>query len=71
MGVVVPLRERGSVRAKTEKLTFTEQRLAKLRKPASGTRYVFDTEEPGLCIRLTPGAASYVFYKWHDGKPGR
>ena len=66
-------------------MVFTEQRLAKLGPPARGARYVYDTKEPGLCVRVTPGkrrsgnvAASeivpgrtFVFYRWHNGRPGR
>ena len=72
MGVVVSLPDRASGgRTKTEKFAFTEQRLEKLRKPETGSRYIFDTKEPGLCVRLTPTSAQYVFYKWYRGQPGR
>jgi len=54
-----------------DRMAFTEQRLAKLRRPLSGARYVYDTEEPGLCVRLTPNGAVFVFYRWHQGRPGR
>src|SRR3954449_1712739 len=56
---------------KPDRIAFTEQRLEKLRRPSSGARYVHDTEEPGLCVRLTPTNAVFVFYRWHDGRPGR
>jgi len=54
-----------------QRIAFTESRLEKLAPPAKGAVYVYDTEEPGLCVRLTPGTASYVFYRWHNGRPGR
>ena len=73
MGTVVALARATHVPGKTatDRIAFTEQRLAKLVRPASGRRYVHDSDEPGLCIRLTAGGASYVFYRWHDGQPGR
>src|SRR3954451_9903313 len=54
-----------------DSIAFTEQRLEKLRRPLSGARYVYDSEEPGLCVRLTPTNAVFVFYRWHEGRPGR
>jgi integrase len=54
-----------------ERFAFTERRLAALARPASGTRYVFDSIEVGLCVRLTPNKASFAFYRWHAGKPAR
>jgi integrase len=72
MGVVVPLPDRASRgRTKTDRVAFTEKRLKELGKPASGARYIFDKKEPGLCVRLTPTSAQFVFYKWHNGQPGR
>jgi integrase len=71
MGTVVKLPRVAPAKAKTDRIAFTEQRLAKLVRPTSGRRYVYDSEEPGLCVRLTVGAASYVFYHWHNGAPGR
>ena len=38
---------------------------------ASGVRYFYDTEEPGLCVGVAATTKSYVFYRWHAGKPGR
>jgi integrase len=40
-------------------------------RPVKGTNYVYDADEPGLCVRLTPNVATYVFYRWHNGAPGR
>jgi integrase len=71
MGIVVamptPTREKNT----PDRVAFTEQRLGKLAKPAKGAVYVYDTEEPGLCVRLTPSASAFVFYRWHNGQPGR
>ena len=71
MGTVVALPMVAPVKAAPDRVAFTEQRLAKLTRPASGRRYVHDSEEPGLCVRLTAGGASFVFYRWHNGEPGR
>lgn len=59
------------VRGEVERIAFTERRLASLHKPSKGARYDYDTKEPGLCVRLTPSGATYVFYRWHRGQPGR
>jgi integrase len=69
MGVVVPMP--APAKAEPEKFAFTEKRLAKLSKPNAGARYVYDSEEPGLCVRLTPTSAKYVFSKFYKGQPGR
>src|SRR5207245_1886005 len=53
------------------RLPFTEQRLEKLPRPPSGAHYLYDADEPGLCVRLTPTNAVFVFYRWHGGRPGR
>jgi integrase len=67
----MPAAARDHAKAEPERIAFTELRLAQLPKPDSGARYIFDKKEPGLCVRLTAKAASYVFYRWHDGRPGR
>jgi integrase len=54
-----------------DRFPFTEQRLAKLNRPQSGARNVYDTDEPGLGVRLTPTNAVFIFYRWHQGSPGR
>ena len=54
-----------------EKLALTELRLERLPRPAKGARYVYDRTEPGLAVRFTKGAVSFVFSKWHNGRPGR
>lgn len=69
MGDVVPLPK--PARGEPEKIAFTERRLAQMERPASGARYAYDSEEPGLCVRLTPSGAAFVFYRWHHGRPGR
>jgi integrase len=53
------------------RFAFTEKLVAALERPTEGSRYVYDTVEAGLCIRLTPGVSRYVFYCWHHGKPER
>jgi integrase len=58
-------------RRAVERFAFTERSLAALEQPPKGARYVYDTVEAGLCVRLTPGARRYVFYRWHHGKPER
>jgi integrase len=73
MGTVVALPRVPPAKAKatTDRIAFTEKRLAKLARPMAGRRYVYDTEEQSLCVRLTAGAVAYVFYRWHNGEPGR
>jgi integrase len=74
MGTVVALPKGApaNTKAAPEYLAFTEKRLAKLVRPVSGRRHVFyDSEAPGLCVRLTAGAAAYVFYKFYKNKPDR
>jgi len=63
----VPLRARRAV----ERFPFTERRLAGLERPTVGSRYVYDTVEAGLCVRLTPTRCVYAFYRWHNCKPDR
>jgi hypothetical protein len=62
-----PRRARRSV----ERFAFTEKLVAGLARPTVGSRYVYDTVEAGLGIRLTPTRARYIFYRWHRGKPDR
>jgi integrase len=69
--VALPRGAPAKAKASTDRIAFTEKRLAKLARPVSGRHYIYDTEEPGLCVRLTPGAAAYVFYRSHNGEPGR
>jgi integrase len=58
-------------RKPVERFAFTEKLVGVLERPATGTRYVYDTVEAGLCIRLTPTTSRYVFYRWHQGRPER
>jgi integrase len=60
-----------SRRRRSEHIAFTERALAALERPTSGSRYVYDTVEAGLGVRLTPTRSRYVFYRWHHGKPDR
>lgn len=71
MGNIVVMPAPVATKPEPERFAFTEQRLAKLDRPASGPNYVYDTDESGLCVRITPSSSSYVFYRWHNGKPGR
>jgi integrase len=50
-------------------LPFTEKLLAALGRPIEGSRYVYDTLEAGLGVRLTLTRCRYVFYRWFRGKP--
>lgn len=50
---------------------FTVQRL-KNEKPTNCTRYIYDTQQPGLCMRITKaGCKSFVYYRKVDGRPER
>ena len=72
MGVLVALPVKVvKAQEKVTRITFTETRLATLSRPESGSAYVYDQEEAGLCVRLTASGSSYVFYRWHAGRPGR
>ena len=51
---------------------FTEAKVRALPTPATGRAWWYDTKARGLCVCKTPtGAASFYFYKWHNGKPKR
>jgi integrase len=58
-------------RRASEQFAFSERRLATRARPKSGARYVFDSAEPGLCVREMPTSAVFVFYRWFRGKPER
>ncbi|MEN6451716.1 MAG: tyrosine-type recombinase/integrase, partial [Thermoguttaceae bacterium] len=57
---------------KKNRFPFTEAKLRALPTPTAGRSWWYDTKTRGLAICKThTGAASFYFYKWHDGKPGR
>ena len=58
-------------RRQVERAPFTERYLAGLERPTEGSRYVYDTVEAGLGVRLTPTTSRFIFYRWHRGKPER
>jgi integrase len=50
---------------------FTVQRLKSV-QPMGKTRYIYDTQQPGLCLRITKaGGKSFVYYRKIDGRPER
>lgn len=56
----------------TEKINFTMAALAKLKRPTSGRRYVYDQKIPGLVFCLTvAGNASFYSYQRFQGRPRR
>jgi integrase len=70
-GIAVAAVRSAPARRAVERLRFDERLLAALERPTAGSRYVYDTVEAGLCVRLTPTGAVYVFYRWYHGKPER
>lgn len=57
--------------AKPTRFKFTVERL-KDEQPTGRTRYVYDTQQPGLCLRITKaGGKSFVYYRKIDGRPER
>lgn len=55
-----------------EKINFTMAGLARLKPPATGRRWVYDTKAAGLGLLLTPtGSASFYVYKKVNGRPER
>ncbi len=57
-----------------EQVTFTTSKAEKLRPPASGRRWVYDTKVGSLALCVTAaGAKSWYLYKWDSnaGKPVR
>jgi integrase len=50
---------------------FTSQRLCDV-EPTGKTFYVYDTQQPGLCLRVSAGGAkSFVYYRKINGRPER
>lgn len=75
MGDLVALRPT-AVNAKpaqrSGRIRFTEDRVAALPTPAAGSSYAYDTEQPGLAVRVTTaGVRTFVLIKKVDGKPQR
>ncbi len=53
------------------RFSFTIQRIENLQTTGK-TYYVYDTGQPGLCIRVSAGGSkSYVYYRKVDGRPER
>lgn len=63
-----PTRRR--VTRRVETLRFGKQSLAALPLPATGERYVYDTECPQLAVRLRAGGATFMVQAW-DRERGR
>ena len=61
MGSVMPMP--APAKAAPEKFTFTELRLARLPQPVARAKYVYDSDEPGLCVRLTRGGKTITLKK--------
>ena len=49
---------------KAEAMRFGKESVAALELPASGERYVYDTECPQLGVRLRPSGRSYIVQTW-------
>lgn len=49
---------------KAESIRFGKETVAALVLPASGERYVYDTECPQLAVRLRPGGRTYIVQAW-------
>jgi integrase len=57
---------------KSNRFPFSEARVRDESPPAKGRAWFYDTKTPCLCLcKTAAGAASFYFYKWHDGKPMR
>ncbi|MEX2388491.1 MAG: site-specific integrase [Phycisphaeraceae bacterium] len=57
-------------RKPTDRFTFTKQKLAEVKPPAKGRKYVYDSKQPGLAYAVTDkGHGSFYFYKKINGSP--
>jgi Arm DNA-binding domain len=56
---------------KARKIRFTQTKIEALRHGGGSPEYVYDLEKPGLAIRLTPGARTFVFVGRLHGKVTR
>jgi len=62
----------GSHRKATERVRFTEERVASLPMPPSGATYTYDDCVPGLALRVTRnGVRTFVMVKKVDGRTQR
>lgn len=61
---------RDNHRPPTRKINFTIAALEKIKPPASGRAFVYDTRQPGLALRISP-TGHKVFYlnRWVGTKP--
>src|SRR4051794_13385088 len=70
--LVFPMPRRASNKSKARKFKFTEIKIGGLRHSGGGPEYVYDTERPGLALRLTSGGAhTFVFVGRLHGKVER
>jgi hypothetical protein len=60
--VAFPELTRPSNKSKARKLKFTEAKLETLRHSGGKPEYVYDTEKPGLAVRLTAGGSRTLVF---------
>ncbi|NLF06474.1 MAG: tyrosine-type recombinase/integrase [Pirellulaceae bacterium] len=55
-----------------EKIAFTADRITRLKPPADGRKYVYDSKTPGLAVCCSStGRKVYYYYRWQNGRPAR
>jgi hypothetical protein len=69
--VAFPRQVRPSTKAKARKIRFTQTKIEALRHGGGSPEYLYDLGKPGLAIRLTPGARTFVFVGRLHGKVTR
>src|SRR3712207_3739723 len=60
--IAFPDLKRASNKSKARKIKLTQSKVDGLRHAGGGPEYIYDTERPGLAVRLTSGGArTFVF----------